>query len=107
MRHSRSKLLGFHVVGITSERFISPCRIQRSGDRFPAPAQFGRMNIADTMFSEGRPERVLIKVWVTARPGEAPHIRDQRDPMRSDQGDKVVQRPIGMADGPNRMVRTS
>src|SRR5260370_40276960 len=46
-----TKLLGLHVIGVATERFVAPGRVLRIGLRFSSSAKLRKMFVANAVFT--------------------------------------------------------
>src|SRR5438105_6346696 len=92
-----------HVISVASKTRIAPPDVLRIAPAFPAATQRTDMTVQDSRCRQGVRENILIELRVSPRKRDGPNIYELPDAVPSEQAQKFLDRPRGMADGPETL----
>ena len=102
MLERRQELSRLHVVGIRVELLDAPSGVRNFGQAFAAAApQIDKMAVIDSRCRQARRQGFLTELRMPPRAGKSPNVGQQLDVARREQFQQLIDRPRGMADGPD------
>jgi len=90
-----------HIIGEPAKGSVTPAHIRRISPRVPQASQPAEMHIADPGAAQLRGERLAIELRVVPRFGNAAHVHDAFDSVRTQQFEELFPSARGVPNGEN------
>lgn len=101
IRKCNFELCALHVIGVPSERVVTPYRVRRIRKRATSAAELRHRAIADSCGAEMPRQLGRREVWMLFGTRESSHVAENVDLIRTQDPREFVGASIGVADRPH------